>query len=106
MLASQPDLVAELLTRLESLAPLIREMAPRFDKDRRLPDAVGQALADAGLFKLWLPKTFGGFELSPVDFMAIVEAATRLDASVGWIVGNIGGYARTAGYLPVDAAKV
>lgn len=105
MLDSQPDLVAELLARLEALTPLIREMAPSFDQDRRLPDAVGHALADAGLFKLWLPKSFGGFELAPVDFMSVVEAATRLDASVGWIVGNIGGYARTAGYLPADAAK-
>lgn len=105
MLASQPDIVALLLSRLDALAPLIKETAPSFDRDRKLPDVLVHALADAGLFKLWLPKSLGGFELAPVDFMRIVEAASALDGSVGWLVGNLGGYARTGGYLSAEAAR-
>jgi hypothetical protein len=37
--------------------------------------------------------------------MDAVEAATALDASVGWISGNGDGPRRVAGYLPEAAAR-
>jgi len=105
MLARQPEIVSLLLSRLEALRPMIKDAAPAFDRDRRLPDNVFNALADAGLFRLWLPRSLDGFELAPADFMQVVETASMLDASVGWLVGNLGGYSRTGGYLPKDVAR-
>jgi hypothetical protein len=32
-----------------------------------------EALAEAGLFRLWLPSAMGGPELSPAEFMQVVE---------------------------------
>ena len=78
--------------------------ADRSISERRLPDAVFNALADAGLFRLWLPEALGGPELSPAEFMTVVEAASALDGSVGWLVGNGGGMSRIGGYLPEPAA--
>ena len=105
MLAKSPDRLVEYLGALERLAPVIAGHRDTFDLQRRLPDAVFKALADAGLFRLWLPAPLGGPELLPSEFMAVVEAASALDGSVGWLVGNGGGMSRIGGYLPEPIAE-
>lgn len=100
MLTRTPDRVTDYLRAIERISPLIAHERANFDQARRLPDAVFDALADAGLFRLWLPEALGGPELSPIEFMTIVEAASALDGSVGWLVGNGGGMSRIGGYLP------
>lgn len=105
MLAKTPNRVADYLEAVEQLAPLIAEHRAVFDSERRLPDLVFNALADAGLFRLWLPEALGGPELSPTDFMIVVEAASALDGSVGWLVGNGGGMSRVGGYLAEPVAR-
>lgn len=94
-----------LLERLRGLAPIVEEHRKAIDAERRLPAPLFTALAEAGLFRLWLPRALDGPELSPLEFMEVVETATALDASVGWIVGNGGGASRVAGYLPEAAAR-
>ena len=47
----------------------------------------------------------GGPELSPAEFMQVVEAASAMDGSIGWIVANGGGMSRVAGYLPESIAR-
>lgn len=97
--------IADYLAAIERLGPLIAEHRADFDRERRLPDAVIRALAEAGLFRLYLPKALGGPEFSPLDFMTIVEAAAALDGSVGWLVGNGGGMSRAGGYLPEEVVR-
>jgi alkylation response protein AidB-like acyl-CoA dehydrogenase len=99
MLAVTPSRTAGYLDAIEKLAPVVEEHRASFDRDRRLPEVVFQALAEAGLFRLWLPSALGGPELSPAEFMRVVEAASAMDGSVGWIVANGGGMSRVAGYL-------
>jgi alkylation response protein AidB-like acyl-CoA dehydrogenase len=91
--------VSSLLAVIQRLAPLVSERRDEFDRLRRLPDDVFVRLAEAGLFRLWLPKAVGGPELSPLEFMSVVEAASALDGSVGWLIGNGGGMSRVGGYL-------
>src|SRR3954465_11444221 len=105
MLARSPDRVAEYLAAIHRLGPLIAQHRASFDETRRLPDVLFNALADAGLFRLWLPEALGGPELSPGEFMTVVEAASALDGSVGWLVGNGGGMSRIGGYLPEPVAR-
>lgn len=104
MLAVTPPRTAGYLDAIEKLAPFVEEHRASFDRDRRLPDTVFRALADAGLFRLWLPAAMGGPELSPVEFMRVVEAASAMDGSIGWIVANGGGMSRVGGYLPESIA--
>jgi alkylation response protein AidB-like acyl-CoA dehydrogenase len=99
MLAVTPSRITGYLDAIEKLAPLVEAHRACFDRDRRLPDPVFRALAEAGLFRLWLPAAMGGPELSPAEFMRVVEAASAMDGSVGWIVANGGGMSRIAGYL-------
>lgn len=105
MLVVTPPRNARFLQALENLVPLLAEHGAAFDRDRRLPDSIFRALADAGLFRLWLPAALGGPELSPVEFLEVVEAASALDGSVGWLVANGGGMSRAAGYVPEHVAR-
>jgi alkylation response protein AidB-like acyl-CoA dehydrogenase len=105
MLARSPSRTAAYLDAIEKLTPLVAEHRASFDRDRRLPDAIFRALAEAGLFRLWLPATMGGPELSPPEFMRVVEAASAKDGSIGWIVANGGGMSRVAGYVPESVAR-
>lgn len=104
MEAQEAETVAQLLDRLHMLAPMVAECRAAIEQERRLPAPLFSALAEAGLFRLWLPRALGGPELSPFGFMRVVEAAAALDASVGWVVGNGGGASRIAGYLAPEAA--
>ncbi|MBA3324713.1 MAG: acyl-CoA dehydrogenase family protein, partial [Rhodobacteraceae bacterium] len=99
------DRIASFLESLRALAPVVASRREAFDRYRRLPDDVFAALADVGLFRLWLPRTLGGPELSPLDFLEVVEAAAALDGSIGWLVGNGGGMSRAGGYLPPEVAR-
>jgi alkylation response protein AidB-like acyl-CoA dehydrogenase len=105
MLAATTSRIAGYLNTIEKLGPLVDEHRASFDRDRKLPKAVFRALAGAGLFRLWLPAAMGGPELSPIEFMQVVEAASALDGSIGWIVANGGGMSRIAGYLPESVAR-
>ncbi|MBI2738866.1 MAG: acyl-CoA dehydrogenase family protein [Rhodospirillales bacterium] len=99
------DSASGMLDALQRMAPLVRERRGSFDQLRRLPDDVFETLADAGLFRLWLPRAIGGPELSPFEFMSIVEAASALDGSIGWLVGNGGGMSRVGGYVGKAVAR-
>src|SRR6266567_7648138 len=104
-IASAPDRLAGLLEATQRPAPLIEAARNDCDSSRRLPQAVFEAMADTGLFRLWLPRTLGGPELSPFEFMQVVEAASALDGSVGWLVGNGGGMSRVGGYVSKAVAR-
>jgi alkylation response protein AidB-like acyl-CoA dehydrogenase len=105
MLARNPNKAATYLDALRALAPLVAEHRASFDRDRRLPTTIFNELADAGFFRLWLPEALGGPALHPNDFMTVVETASALDGSVGWLVGNGAGMSRVGGYLPEAAAR-
>ncbi|RXH12439.1 acyl-CoA dehydrogenase family protein [Bradyrhizobium guangzhouense] len=100
-----PAPVDRILEAVRALAPSIAAQRDEFDRGRRLPEAVFAALAEAGLFRLWLPQAIGGPELAPFDFMRVVEAASALDGSVGWLVGNGAGMSRLGGYLGAAVAR-
>lgn len=97
--------VTDMLNALQRMAPLVRERRDSFDRLRRLPEDIFEALADAGLFRLWLPRAVGGPEFSPFEFLSIVEAASALDGSIGWLVGNGGGMSRAGGYVGRTVAR-
>ena len=99
------DRILPYLDAIQNLSSLIAQHRESSDRDRHISQSVYDKLADAGLFRLWLPKSLGGPELSPVEFLTVVEAAAALDGSVGWIVGNGGGMSRAGGYLPEAAAR-
>jgi alkylation response protein AidB-like acyl-CoA dehydrogenase len=75
---------ARLLEQVERIAPIIKTGAAHAEANRRLSDDVYSAMFDAGLFGMLAPKAYGGLELHPVEFMKVLEAVARIDASAAW----------------------
>ncbi|MBV8715960.1 MAG: acyl-CoA dehydrogenase family protein [Chloroflexi bacterium] len=91
MAIATPSSVDEWLDRLRNLAPLVEQYRDEGERERRLPQALFQALRDAGFFSLWVPRNLGGAEVDVETSMRVVEELSRLDGAVGWnvmIAGN------------------
>ena len=88
-----------------SLAPQIRASAEESERSRRLPMPLVEAMAQAGLFRLWIPRSLGGEEADPMTLVWVVEEVSRADGAAGWCLANGGEYGAFGGYLPQDAAR-
>jgi alkylation response protein AidB-like acyl-CoA dehydrogenase len=72
------------LARAEGLAGLIEQEADRSEADATLSPVVVDALHDAGLFGLMVPKELGGLEADLPTVVAVYEEVSRADGSTGW----------------------
>lgn len=93
------------LKRVRSLAPKITEASERVDTDRRLPPELLSSLHEAGLFRLLLPKPFGGGEVDPACFHQVMSEVAQYDASTAWCLGQGNGCAMTAAYLDPEVSE-
>jgi alkylation response protein AidB-like acyl-CoA dehydrogenase len=97
----------QLLAQLAELAPSLRSHANDADHLAQLPEQVVRTLIELRLFRLWIPRSYGGFELPLKQTLAIYEAAGRIDGSVGWAVMIGAGGGLFAAYLdPAVAAEI
>jgi alkylation response protein AidB-like acyl-CoA dehydrogenase len=62
-------------------------------------------MAQAGLFRLWIPRALGGEEASPMTLVRVVETISQADGAAGWCMAIGGEYGAFGGYLPTDAAR-
>ena len=60
------DAATDLVERACALAPLLAEHAAEAERLRRPADAVIEALREARVFDLMLPRAYGGLETRPV----------------------------------------
>jgi alkylation response protein AidB-like acyl-CoA dehydrogenase len=97
--------VQEILARLDELGVMFRDSAAEGDRLARLPKYVVRALTQHGLFRLWIPKRCGGFELDLPEALQIYEAAARVDGSIGWAVMIGSGGGLFAAYLDPPTAS-
>ena len=97
--------VDQLLSAVHTLEPLIRAHADEAERNRRLSPVVVTALAEAGIFRMYTPRTLGGFEIDPLTFYRVVEAIARIDGSTGWCVFIAGGNPLLGAFLADEAAE-
>jgi alkylation response protein AidB-like acyl-CoA dehydrogenase len=88
----------------KGLAPQIQASADDIERSRRLPLPLVDAMAQAGLFRLWIPRSLGGEETDPTTLVRVVEEVSRADGAAGWCLGIGGTYGAFGGYLSADAA--
>lgn len=105
MIQHRTDRVQPYFAAIDALRPLVEQCRGQIDHDRRLPEVLFRAATERGLLRLWLPAALGGPELTPLEFMDVVEAAAALDGSLGWVIGNGAGMSRVGGYLPGKVAS-
>ncbi|HEV8344168.1 MAG TPA: acyl-CoA dehydrogenase family protein [Candidatus Binatia bacterium] len=93
------------LDAARKLSPMIRSCADQIEADRELPRPLFEALADAGLFLLALPRALGGAELDLPTYVQVLEEIGKADASTGWIVNQCAIFATYAARMPRDVAR-
>src|ERR1700737_632593 len=93
-----------LLEAARTFRPRILAGRDLIESSRRLPDDLARELACAGFFRIFLPKAYGGLDLTPMEAMGGFEELARADASVAWCIWN-GNTHWTAAQLSSDAAR-
>ncbi len=78
--------VADIYANARALSGYLREKSTAIDEARRLPADVVTRVREAGLFRLTMPKTWGGPELSTMEQLEVIEELSKANASVGWCV--------------------
>lgn len=93
------------VARARALAPLIEAAAPRMEAARQLTPEVVEALHEAGLFRMLLPRSYNGGELDLPTFMEVIQTVAAADGSVAWCLGQSAGCVTSAAYLEPTVAQ-
>ncbi|MFF4257118.1 flavin-dependent monooxygenase [Streptomyces sp. NPDC001663] len=75
--SSAPHSDTGIVERARALRPFIRERALRTEQERRVPDEVVAALTEAGIYRMNVPRRYGGYQTRPsiqVDVLAEIAA--------------------------------
>ena len=98
----RPDGVLE---AARSLGPEIEAAAPGIDRGRRLPASLLDALHGRRMFRMLLPKPYGGLETPPPLFFRTISEVARHDGSTAWCLCQANGCAMAAAYLAPEIAE-
>src|SRR5947207_10054661 len=96
---------AAYLERVQALTPGLTAAAEEIDRSRELPAATIDAMVEGGLFRLLLPHALAGAELLPAQYVPIIEALAKIDASAAWCLNQNSGCSMTAAYLAPEIAR-
>ena len=75
----------DLIERARALVPVLRDRQAEVAGLRRIPDEIVDRLRAADLYRVLLPRRFGGFELGWDDFFRIAAAVGSGCGSTGWV---------------------
>jgi alkylation response protein AidB-like acyl-CoA dehydrogenase len=96
---------ADTLAAAIALRPVIRAASSQIEQERRLPPGLVRQLKEAGVFRMTIPRSWGGAELDPLSQLRVLEELSYADGSVGWCatIGCDTGY--VSAYLDQGAAR-
>ncbi|KXU87093.1 oxidoreductase [Caballeronia megalochromosomata] len=97
-----PDLKA-LVKRAQGLQPLLFKNAADSDRNRRASEENIEAIADAGLFKLMVPKRYGGYEGTMRSHLEVTAALGEACGGTSWVTSLINGSAWIISLFPEQA---
>ena len=104
--ATSADVTAdELVARAAALVPLLRKNAEQTEQNRRVVGENIDALRDAGLLKVAVPKRFGGHQADFTTFLRIGEQLARGDGSTAWVTTLMNVCSWTIGLFPDKAQR-
>lgn len=79
------------MSKARSIGPSLSPQVNQEENYRKLSEPTVTALRDAGLYKLFLPMSLGGFETDPLTAAKVVEEIAGHNISAAWslMAGNI-----------------
>ena len=93
------------LARIRDIEPGLAAASDEIDRRRELPERIVDALIERGFFRLLLPHSLDGAELLPTQYVPIIEALAKIDASTAWCVNQNSGCSMTSAYLTPEVAR-
>lgn len=93
-MSDSDDSATRTLEAARELGPKIRAAADEIEQGRRLPLHLVREMQRAGVFRMAMPRAWGGPELDFLAQLRVIEALSIADASAGWctMIGVDGGY--------------
>jgi alkylation response protein AidB-like acyl-CoA dehydrogenase len=70
---------------LEVLLTAVKERRAEFAANQRISDDVITMMKTAGVYRALVARRFGGDEVSPAEFLHLIETISRADGSAGWV---------------------
>jgi alkylation response protein AidB-like acyl-CoA dehydrogenase len=95
----------DLVEVAKSFAPQIEACREESERNRSMPAPLARAMAEAGLFRVWVPKALGGFEADIETNLRVIEEVSKADGAAGWNVMIAGTGGMFAAYLSPAAGK-
>lgn len=92
------------LARATALAADLPAHTAAHEEHKRLALPVVSALIGNGLLDLLLPRELGGSEVTPTDYIAVLETLAAGDAATAWCVMTASTSTLLASYLPREGA--
>ncbi|HET6319568.1 MAG TPA: acyl-CoA dehydrogenase family protein, partial [Chloroflexota bacterium] len=77
-----------MLDRVVALQPTVRSYQEQTERELRIPPPLVERLAEAGLYRLVVPRQLGGLEVDVLTYLRAAELMAEADGSVGWNIGN------------------
>jgi len=93
------------VARAAALTPTIAAAADRIETERRIVPEVIAALHEAGLFRMLLPVSLGGYSADIISFNQVIETIATADASTAWCLSQQAATTQTANFLDPDVAR-
>jgi alkylation response protein AidB-like acyl-CoA dehydrogenase len=101
-----PAITTSAPERARALQPLLDQHGPEMDRRGEVTPEVVDALVQADMLRLLLPKSIGGQEMQLVEYAKTIEALGYADASVAWFINQSNVSSSTsAAAMPTETAR-
>src|SRR5262245_57805904 len=81
---------SELIARARAMIPVLAERAAKAEEERRIPNQTIADLHAAGLFRVFQPRRWAGYEMDPATYFEIELALGEGCMSTAWVYGVVG----------------
>lgn len=81
---------ADVAEKIDSFGAELESLAPQNEKLSRLSPRTAEILREAGVMRILQPRSHGGLEGTPEEFLTAVIATARRDPAAGWVAGVVG----------------
>lgn len=95
----------QISANIETALPYIKPYLPRLERECTMPLELVKILKECGCFRMCMPTSWGGPELSSIEQILIVEQLSKISSALGWcvMIGSDSGI--YSGYLDDKVAR-
>ena len=95
----------QLRARIEAISPILAGNTEQTEADRRVAQENIDALTESGVFKVTVPRRFGGYEMTIREMLEVSASVAESCGSTGWVVALINGSNWLAALLPEQGQR-